>query len=234
MAKQSTDKSEIIATLKKSKLFSGINDKGLLEISSFFNKVDFKNDQFIFMEGDPSDWLYVVSKNKVKMIKHSESGKDTIVEMKSPGEIFCCATVLDNKPYPESAQSKGASSAIKVRRLDLLKLIDMYPVLKVSIAGYLNEKLTDAYDMLQQLSTEIVERRIAAVLLKLSEKAGVDDSDFRKIDFPLTRKEIADMVGSSTETCIRAMSRFQKKGMVKSTKSIIMVNEEALSRYLEQ
>ena len=234
MKKPSSDRNDIVATLKKSKLFSGINDEGLLEISSFFSKVDFKNDQFIFMEGAPSDWLYVVSKNKVKMIKHSESGKDTIVEMKSPGEIFCCATVLDNKPYPESAQSKGASSAIKIRRRDLLKLIDRYPVLKASIANYLNEKLTDAYDMLQQLSTEIVERRIAAVLLKLSEKAGVDDNDFRKIDFSLTRKEIAEMVGSSTETCIRAMSRFQKMGIVKSAKSIIMVNEEAVTRFLEQ
>jgi CRP-like cAMP-binding protein len=234
MRKSSTDQNEIVATLKKSKMFSAINDKGLLEISSFFNKVDFKNDQFIFMEGDPSDWLYVVSTNKVKMIKHSESGRDVIVEMKSPGELFCCAAVLDNKPYPESAQSKGTTSAIKIRRGDLIKLIDMFPVLKAGIADYLNEKLTDAYDMLQQLSTEIVERRIASVLLKLSEKAGIDDSEFRKIDFPLTRKEIAEMVGSSTETCIRTMSKFQKQGIVKSSKGSILVNEEALTRFMDQ
>lgn len=234
MKKTSKDRDKIIATLRKSTMFSGINDDGLSEISSFFKVVDFKNDQFIFMEGDPSDWLYIVSTNKVKMIKHSESGKDTIVEMKSPGEIFCCATVLDNKPYPESAQSKGASSTIKIRRRDLLKLIDRYPVLKVSIANYLNEKLTDAYEMLQHISTEIVERRIAAILLKLSEKVGIDDSDYRKIDFPLTRKEIAEMVGSSTETCIRTMSKFQKQGMVKSSKDSILVNEEALTGFLEQ
>jgi len=234
MKKPSKDRDKIIATLGKSKMFSGINDDGLSEISSFFKVVDFKNDQFIFMEGDPSDWLYIVSTNKVKMIKHSESGKDTIVEIKSPGEIFCCATVLDNKPYPESAQSKGASSTINIRRRDLLKLIDRYPVLKAAIANYLNEKLTDAYDMLQHLSTEIVERRIASVLLKLSEKAGIDDSDFRKIDFPLTRKEIAEMVGSSTETCIRTMSKLQKQGIVKSSKGSISVNEEALIRFLEQ
>ncbi len=114
-----------------------------------------------------------------------------------------------------------------------MKLIDMYPVLKADITAYLSEKLSDAYDMLQQLSTEIVERRIAAVLLKLSEKIGIEDSDYRKIDFSLTRKEIAEMVGSSTETCIRTMSRFQKMGMVKSSKSSILVNEEALTSFLE-
>jgi CRP/FNR family transcriptional regulator len=234
MKKSFTDQDEIIATLKKSQMFAGISDKGLLEISSFFNMVDFKNDQFIFMEGDPSDWLYVVSTKKIKMIKHSESGKDVIVEIKSPGELFCCAAVLDNKPYPESAQSKGASSAIKIRRRDLIKLIDMFPVLKAGITNYLNEKLTDAYDMLQHLSTEIVEKRIASVLLKLSEKAGIDDSDFRKINFPLTRKEIAEMVGSSTETCIRTMSKLQKQGIVKSSKGSILINEEALTKFMEQ
>jgi CRP/FNR family transcriptional regulator len=234
MKKSSTERDEIIATLRKSRIFTGINEDGLSKISPFFKKVNFKNDQFIFMEGDPSDWLYVVSTKKVKIFKHTQSGKDVIVEMKSPGEMFCCAAVLDKKPYPESAQSKGASSAIKIRRRDLLKLIDMYPVLKAGIAMYLNEKLTDAYEMLQQLSTEIVARRIAAILLKLSEKAGVEDSDYRKIDFPLTRKEIAEMVGSSTETCIRTMSMFQKKGMVKSSKSSILVNEEALTNFLEQ
>ena len=101
MKKSPADRDDIVDTLKKSKLFSGINDEGLLEISSFFNKVDFQNDQFIFMEGDPSDWLYVVSTKKVKIIKHSESGRDVIVEMKSPGEMFCCAAVLDKKPLIE-------------------------------------------------------------------------------------------------------------------------------------
>ena len=234
MKKSLADQDEIVDTLRKSKMFSGISNDGLIEISTFFRKVNFKNDQFIFMEGDPSDWLYVVSTNKVKMIKHSDSGKDVIVEMKSPGELFCCAAVLDKKPYPESAQSKGASSAIKIRRSDLIKLIDMFPVLKAGIANYLNEKLTDAYDMLQHISTELVERRIAAILLKLSEKVGVDNSDYRKINFSLTRKEIAEMVGSSTETCIRTMSKFQKQGIVKSLKGSMLVNEEALTRFMEQ
>jgi CRP-like cAMP-binding protein len=234
MKNPSADRQKIIDTLRISRIFYGLKDEDLSKISSFFKTVSFSNEEFIFREGDPSDWLYVVSSKKVKILKHTQSGKDVIVEMKSPGEMFCCSAVLDNKPFPESAQSKGPTSAIKVKRRDLLKLIDMYPVLKAGIVTYLNERLTDAYDMMQHLSTEIIEKRIAAVLLKLSEKAGVEEAGFRKIDFPLTRKEIAEMVGSSTETCIRAMSRFQKQGMVRSSKNSIMVDEESLTRFLEQ
>jgi CRP/FNR family transcriptional regulator len=228
------DKKNIVATLSKSKIFSAIKTEELIKISPLFEKVDFKNGEYIFMEDEPSEWLYIVSKRRVKIFRHTLSGKDVILEIKSPGEIFCCATVLDNKPYPESAQSKGAASAIRIRRRDLLKLIDIYPVLKVGIANYLNEKLTDAYEMFQNISTEIVERRIAAILLKLSEKAGIENVDYKKIDFPLTRKEIADMVGTTTETCIRTMSNFQKQGMVKSSRNSILVKAHALKKFLDQ
>lgn len=228
------EQKDIVRTLKKSTIFSEIRNDELIKISSLFEIVHFKNGEYIFMEDDPSNWLYIVSKRRVKIIKHTLSGKDVILELKSPGEIFCCATVLDNKPYPESAQSKGASSAIRIRRADLLKLIDSYPFLKVGIVNYLNEKLTDAYDMLQSLSTEIVEKRIATILLKLSEKTGERNSEYRQIDFPLTRREIADMVGTSTETCIRIMSRLQKLGMVQSSRNRILVKAGALKAFLDQ
>jgi CRP/FNR family transcriptional regulator len=234
MGISSQDTNDIVDTLRKSKIFSEIKTEELTKISSLFEKIAFRDGEYVFMEGDPSEWLYIVSRRRVKIFKHTLSGKDVILEMKSPGEMFCCAAVLDNQPYAESAQSKGASSAIRIRRRDLLKLIDTYPVLKVGIVNYLNEKLTDAYEMFQNISTEIVERRIAAILLKLSEKAGTENADLKKIDFSLTRKEIADMVGTTTETCIRTMSNFQKQGMVKSSRNKILVNAKALKKFLDQ
>ena len=88
--------------------------------------------------------------------------------------------------------------------------------------------------MLKNISTEIVERRIASVLLKLSEKAGVADSEYSKIDFPLTRQEIGDMVGTTLETSIRTMSKFQKQGLVKSSRTHILVKTEAVKNFLEK
>jgi len=71
------------------------------------------------------------------------------------------------------------------------------------------------------------------MLLKLSEKVGVDEEGYKKIDFPLTRQEIAEMVGTTVETCIRTISRFQKGGMVKSSGGRILINADMLKRYLE-
>ena len=69
--------------------------------------------------------------------------------------------------------------------------------------------------------------------MKLSEKVGVSDGEFIRIDFPLTRQEIAEMVGTTVETCIRTMSKFQKDGMVKSSNHRVMIKIDSLRSFLE-
>lgn len=230
--RQLEDHDTIIESLKKSSIFGILTAEELITISPLFQKLDFRNGEYIFIEGEPSDWLYIVSQKRVKIIKHTQSGKDVLLEIKSPGELFCCATVLDNKPYPESAQAKQEASVLRISRKNLLRIIDAYPLLRIGIAGYLNEKLMDAYDMMKDMTTEMVESRIASLLLKLSEKAGTETSGFRKIDFSLTRQEIADMVGTTVETSIRVMSKFQKLKIVKSSRNTILVDTKALKKFL--
>jgi CRP/FNR family transcriptional regulator len=222
----------ILETLKKSKIFSVLKEEELNQIISFFKVLEMKNDDYIFMEGDPSDWMYLVSQGRVKMVKHTLSGKDIILEIKHPGEIFCCATVLDNMPYPESALVMDDVSVMRISRDNLMKVIEKYPRLETEIAKYASERLRDAHDMVTDMASETVERRIASTLLKLAEKSGPEDSGYTKINFHLTRQDIADMVGTTVETCIRTFSKFQKQGVVKSSEGNIFVNAASLRSLL--
>jgi CRP/FNR family transcriptional regulator len=229
MDKNTDNKTAIIlSTLKKSTIFSALTGEELKKISSLFEVLDFNNDEYIFMEDDASDWLYVLAKSQVKIVKHTKGGKDVIVEIKSPGDIFCCATVLDNRPYPESAQAMEKALVIRISRKNLLFVMDEYPFLKVGVARYFSDRLRDANEMLKNIATEKVEKRIANILLTLSEKAGIPEKEYTKIDIPLTRQEIADMVGTTVETCIRSISKFQKDGLVKSSDNHILVKTKAL------
>ena len=176
----------IIETLRKSKIFSVLTEEELNQIVPLFEVFKMQNDEYIFMEGDPSDWMYLVSEGRVKMVKHTLSGKDLILEIKHPGEIFCCATVLDNMPYPESALVMDDVSVIRISRENLMKTIDKYPALETRIAQYASKRLRDAHDMVTDMASETVERRIASTLLKLAEKSGTEDSGYTKIDFHLT------------------------------------------------
>jgi len=220
--------------LKKSEIFSALTEAEVKRISALFEKITFRNDEVIFTEGDPSDKFYIVAEGNVKILKHTMMGKDIILEIMSPGDIFGGVAVLDKKPYPASAQAMESTIAMRISRQNLLKIMEEYPILKLEIVRYFSDKLRDAHEMLKNIATERVEKRIAALLLKLSEKVGVDDDGYRKIDFPLTRQEIAEMVGTTVETCIRTISKFQKKGMVKSSNGRISIKASSLQRFLEE
>jgi CRP/FNR family transcriptional regulator len=209
--------------LKASKLFSKIKEEELKQIIPLFEKVDYVNGEWIFIEGDTSEWLYILKKGKVKTIKHTQCGKDIILDIKSACEIFGCTALMDNTFYAESAQAKGDVSVIRICRRNLIKILYEYPLQKFRIFSHLNDRLADAYTMLQLFSTEKVERRIELLLLKHSEKASTESLSYRMVDCPLTRQEIAEMAGTTVETCTRFMSKFQKKGIVKFSKKRILV-----------
>ncbi|HBH62770.1 MAG TPA: Crp/Fnr family transcriptional regulator [Nitrospiraceae bacterium] len=221
-------------TLKKSELFSSLKEDELQRISKYFEKVTYKNNENIFVEGDPSDKFYLVAEGSVKVLKHTMMGKDIILEIMSPGDIFGGVAVLDKKPFPASAQAMESTTVVWISRQNLLRIMDEYPVLKLEIVKYFSDKLRDAHEMLKNIATERVEKRIAALLLKLSEKIGVDQNGYRKIDFPLTRQEISEMVGTTVETCIRTMSKLQKSGIIKSSNGRISIKTNLLKRFLEE
>lgn len=223
----------IIETLKKSNIFAPVKDSEFKEIAPSFEKLSFRENEYIFLEGDPSEWFYIVAEGRVKIVKHTLAGKDIILEIMSPGDVFGGVAVLDKKPFPASAQAMGSVAAIRICRRDLINIMEEHPVLKLEIVKYFSHRLRDAHETLKNIATERVEKRIASLLLKLSEKVGIEEGGYRKIDFPLTRQEIAEMVGTTVETCIRTMSRFQKNKMVKNSQGRIMVDVKSLHKFLE-
>ena len=224
----------IIETLNKSTVFTKLNKDELNQISPYFKEVSVKNNEIIFSEGDPSDRLYLLSEGNVKIVKHTVMGKDIILEIMSPGDIFGGVAVLDNKPYPATAQAMKAVKILKIMRSNLVKVMEDYPDLKLEIVSYFSDKLRDSHEMLKNIATERVARRIASILLKLSEKVDVDAEGYKKIDFPLTRQEISEMVGTTVETCIRTMSKFQKSGIIKTSDGSVSVKPRELQKLLEE
>lgn len=184
------------------------------------------------MENDPTDHLYLLLHGMVKIMKITRDGKEVILEIKVPGEMFCCAAVLDNRPYPETAQAIGNVSIMRISRRDLLKVIDEHPSLQMEFARYANEQLKEAHEMFMHIASETVENRIAAILLRLSEKTGIENADYIKIDMPLTKQDIADMIGSSAETCMRTLSRFQKDGLIKSSYRTMYIKPDRIRKFL--
>jgi CRP-like cAMP-binding protein len=179
----------------------------------------YERDDYLFFEGDAAAWLVIIAQGRVKMIKHSETGRETILATFGPGEIVGEVGVLISDAYPATAQALESTTTLRLRRDEYTDLVRTQPDLALALIRELGRRLQQAHEAIRSLAVEKVERRVARVLLRMANTAGerLVDSDTPgavRITVPLTRQDIADMAGTVLETAIRAMSKFHKQGLI--------------------
>ncbi len=211
--------------LKNISLFKNLSDDELKELAAYLASASYKKKETIFSEGEPPDWFYIVSSGKVKITKISHEGKEIILEVISPTDIFGGVAVLKNFPYPANAVAMEDTEALKISRKNLMRLVDRFPNLMYCIALQLGDRMKSSYDSLKNIALERVEARIAALLLKLAGKVGVETKDGLLIDMRLTKQDVADMVGTTVETSIRTFSKFKKEGLVADSDGKIIIKD---------
>ena len=213
-------------TIKSSSIFSSLNDDELSELAGLAVDRSLTSNEFVFWEGDVPEWFYIVAEGKVKVLKHSSSGKEFIIAFFGPSEMFGEVAVFENKPYPASAQAVTEAKVVGIKKEDFLSFLVNHPQVALRIISVLGGRLRDAQGRLRDLAGERVEQRLASVLLMLSAKLGPT--------LPFTRQEIADMVGTTTETAIRVMSTLKDRGIIRSVRGKVIILDEQKLRLLSE
>jgi len=212
--------------LKQSLIFSSLNNDELSELSKLAFERNFRPDEFVFWEGDDPDYFYIVVEGRVKVIKHSSSGKEFIIAFFGPGEMFGEVAVFENKPYPASAQVVTDTKTFGIKKGDFLAFLSTRPQVALRIIDVLGGRLRDAQGRLKDLAGERAEQRLAQILLMLSSKLGST--------LPFTRQEIADMAGTTTETAIRITSQLKDRGIISSVRGKVIILDETKLRLLSE
>jgi CRP-like cAMP-binding protein len=215
----------VIKILKKIDLFKNFSDDEFKELENYLATSEYRKKEDIFTEGDAPEWFYIVVSGKVKVTKISHDGKEIILEIISPYDIFGGVAVLRNFPYPANAVAMEDSEILKISRKNLMRLVDRFPNLMFCIALQLGDRMKSSYDSLKNIALERVEARIAALLLKLGNKVGVETDAGLMIDMRLTKQDVADMVGTTVETSIRTFSKFRKEGLVIDADGKIIIKD---------
>lgn len=220
--------------LKNAPFFSSLAPEEIDRIIPLFNEERYKRGEYIFLEGDPANHLCILASGRVRIIKHSAKGKEMIVAVIYPGEIFGGAAIFSSD-NPASAQAMEPSSVLKIPTKDFHRLLTQYPAIARETVFYLGEKLREAHKMMMSLVAERVEKRIAVLILKLAEKAGEQVTEGIRLNLFLTRQDIAEMTGTTVETAIRVISRFNKAGLIKTLgKKIVIANQRGLRKIAEE
>jgi CRP-like cAMP-binding protein len=123
--------------LRQSLIFSSLNDNELNELAKLAVERSLTPNEFIFWDGDNPEWLYLIAKGRVKVLKHSSSGKEFVIAFFGAGEMFGEVAVFEGKPYPASAQAVTETRVVGIRRKDFLVFLASRPQVALSIISVL-------------------------------------------------------------------------------------------------
>lgn len=227
-----------------------MNANDLLQIEKFISKSDsifksispelratlenqmidktFKKGQPIFLEGSYPSGIFYLKEGLVKKYKTDHSGKEHILSLCSAGELIGYSALLCNEPYPDS------TAAIETTRLGFLpkeiflKATNESNDLMLCLLSSLSHEFSVMVNSVMVFAHMTVRERLALTLLILSAKfAQKDKSEI--VEIVLSRVELANMVGTATETLVRLLQEFKKDGIIDiNAKKIKVIRIKAL------
>ncbi len=190
---------------RRCQIFSGLSPGLMRELASHTTAVVFTKGTFIFKEGDPPDFFYVVYEGLVQVFKSSGSGKSVTFTIATRGEtLTASALFLDS--YFVSTQAMTDVTLLRVGRKEWLAFVDEHPAIAIRITTLMAQRLNAEYERIVDIVGEEVELRLVHSLCILASKLGTTLS--------LTRQELATFAGTTTETTIRVLSRLKAKGVI--------------------
>jgi CRP-like cAMP-binding protein len=181
----------------------------------------------LFAEGDAPDFLYTIVSGRVKVVKTLPSGKEIILEIFGPGDPVGAVVAYEGRPYPASAVALEPAHCILVRRAELFSLIEHHSGFARALLSGMALRIVELTRRIPEVAGGRVETRFAHLFLKLSDRLGQDRDGGRFVPLALTRQELADLAGTTPETCIRLMSRWGKDRVVVTERDGFLVRDRA-------
>lgn len=212
--------------LSKIPLFGYLTARERRTIADEVVETRYRKDEFIFREGDPARSFHILKEGTVKCVKTSPGGKQVTLKVLMPGDLFCCdAAVLEDGTHPGCAQPMGDVSVLSLSKDAYYGMLRRNPEAALEVIRYLGSRLQEAQETAKVLALNPAEQRLAALLVKLAERAGLRDGNQVRLTVRLTRQDLADMVGMTVETATRIMGRFKRDRLVSGTaKSLVIRN----------
>lgn len=182
----------------------------------------------IFREGDPTEYFHIVKEGTVKCVKSSPEGKECTLKMLMPGDLFCCdAAAFEGAFHPGTAQPMGDVSILRMNKKSYFDMLRRNPDAAIEVIKHLGTRLNEAQEKAKILALDRADQRLASLLVELATKNGVKDPQGIALPMRLTRQDMANMVGTTTETAIRIMSRFKRERLVSGTATRLIIRDLA-------
>jgi len=200
-------------TVKDKSIFCHLQMDELITIDEHKSCIPYKKGQIIFNEGNYPLGVYCINKGKVKLAHAGQDGKEQIVKLAKEGDVLGYRSMLSSERYNASAIALEDTQICFISKEVFFSLLRKNPTLSLEIIRMLALELRLTENRLTDIAQKPVRERMAEALLFLKETYGFE-KDNATISVVLSREDIANLVGTATETAIRLLSEFKHDKIV--------------------
>ena len=212
-------------------LFAALDEDTAGQLLQSMDRIHLNRGETVFLEGDPGDSLYIILSGKVKLGRSAADGRESLLSVLGPGEMFGELSLFDPGPRLSSATAVSETELVSLGHQALSAFLQDHPQVPMQMLSGLAHRLRRTNEDLSDLVFTDVPGRVAKALLDLSARFGARTERGVLVKHDLTQEELAQLVGASRETVNKALADFASRGwIVLGAKQVTLLDLERLRR----
>jgi len=206
------DERELLRTVP---LFSELSDDAISSLSRLAARRRYPRDTVVFFENEEGDCLFMILEGRIKVTILGDDGREIILTMLGPGDLFGEMALLDNEPRSATAIAVEESELLLLQRSDFQAVVGDNPGISIALIKVLTARLRRANQQISTLALLDVYGRVARVILDMAREEGRRLKDGRIAFRRATHQEIANRIGTTRETVTRMLKDLERQGLVR-------------------
>jgi CRP-like cAMP-binding protein len=217
--------------IRKAPLFTALHDAAAASLLANMVSVKISKGSVLFAEGDEGDQLYVIAEGKLKLGTSSGDGRENLLSILGPGEMFGELSLFDPGPRTSTATAVTDAKLLSLGQEKLLPWLAENPKVALQLLARLAQRLRRTNEAVGDLVFSDVPGRVAKALIDLGERFGKKTEEGLFVHHDLTQEELAQLVGASRETVNKALADFAGRNWLKlDGRAVLITDFERLSK----
>lgn len=179
----------------------------------------------VFEQGAPATEFFLLLHGRLRVTQVTPEGQQLVVRMVNPGDLFGIAKALHRDDYPGTSTAVMESIVLSWPMAAWDDLLARHHELAIGAMRTIGARLQDAHTRIREMTTEVVERRVGHTVLRLTKQSGKRETEGIRIDFPISKQDLAEMTGTTLFTVSRILSAWEEAGIVATGRQKLVVTD---------
>ena len=217
--------------VRRAPLFTALDEAAAISLRASMDTVKIAKGSILFKEGDDGEHLYVIIDGKLKLGTSSGDGRENLLSILGPGEMFGELSLFDPGPRTSTATAVTDAKLLSLSHERVIPWLKQNPEVSLQLLTRLSQRLRRTNEAVGDLVFSDVPGRVAKALIDLGDRFGKTSPEGLLVNHDLTQEELAQLVGASRETVNKALADFAGRGWLKlDGRSVLITDVERLGK----